>query len=310
MTVEEMRRIKQENGFSYAQISEASGIPLSTVQKVLMGETQSPRFQTMQALERVFSEWIANSISKENAYLKLKLLGEPYLVKEDPATDGANTLKDLGPEGDTLTISEEMMVWAKLPQELRVKKQGEYTYEDYLLLPEELHFELIDGIFYDLASPKFRHQVIIDRIGDVLKEYVKKQKGKCVVMPFSFDTVLQENNRTCVQPDLQIICDREKISDERVKGVPDLVMEVLSTSTRKKDMTIKLHKYMDCGVREYWIVDIKNKNVIVYIMEPELTLQVYTFEEQIPVNIWEGKCRVDMKEVMEEVFDILPDHKN
>ena len=171
-------------------------------------------------------------------------------------------------------------------------------------LPEELHFELIDGVFYDLATPRFSHQMITTLIGEALRDYVKKQHGHCIVLPLPFDTLVQNDNRTCVEPDLQIICDRSKITEEKLQGNPDFIMEVLSPSTRKKDMTIKLQKYLNSGVKEYWMVDLSKKEVIVYTMTEELLLHVYSFEDQIPVQIWDGKCIIDMKSVYQELTAI------
>ena len=79
------------------------------------------------------------------------------------------------------------------------------------------------------------------------------------------------------------------------------MIEILSPSTRKKDMVIKLNKYMNAGVREYWMVDPDKRNVIVYDFEHDNYLMIYGFDAKIPVNIWDGDCEIDFQEVYDYV---------
>ena len=83
-----------------------------------------------------------------------------------------------------------------------------------------------------------------------------------------------------------------------------MVVEVLSKHTRKKDMTIKLNKYVNAGVREYWIVDPEKESVIVYDVENDMGISVYTFDNQVPVRIFNGECVVDFKEIKEYIADL------
>ena len=115
---------------------------------------------------------------------------------------------------------------------------------------------------------------------------------------------LGEDDKTVVQPDVIVICGKDRLKEggkKLVIAVPDLLVEVLSPSTRKKDMTIKLKKYTDSGVREYWIVDPRNKRVIVHDLEHGDAVTLYGFEEKIPVRIFENKCEVDFAEIYDYV---------
>ena len=67
------------------------------------------------------------------------------------------------------------------------------------------------------------------------------------------DVQLEWDDKTMVQPDVMVVCDRDKITRKCIYGAPDLAVEILSDSTKKKDMYVKLGKYMDAGVREYWL---------------------------------------------------------
>ena len=119
-------------------------------------------------------------------------------------------------------------------------------------------------------------------------------------MPFMspVDVQLDCDEKTVVQPDVLIVCDRAKFQNGRVFGAPDFVAEVLSPSTRKKDMSLKVYKYMNAGVREYWIIDPEKKAVIVYDLEHEAIPVIYGFDAEIPVLVWDGKCRISFPLMM------------
>ena len=119
-----------------------------------------------------------------------------------------------------------------------------------------------------------------------------------------FDVRLDRDNYTMVQPDLLVICGEYDVEGSiRYEGAPDLVIEVLSPSSRSKDQLLKLYKYSNAGVREYWIVDPKYKIVTVHrFEEEEYTPQKYDFEDQIPVGISGGKCVIDFARVGKRPF--------
>ena len=115
------------------------------------------------------------------------------------------------------------------------------------------------------------------------------------------DVHIMRDGRTMVQPDIFVVCDRSKFTKERIEGAPDFVIEVLSPSTRRKDMTVKLNKYSEAGVREYWIVDIDNSKVIVYLLDGDMIPRVYTFADKVPVAIFDNECEVDFAEIDEQI---------
>lgn len=184
------------------------------------------------------------------------------------------------------------------------KKQGEVTVEDYYALPEEVRAELIDGVLYEMKAPTFLHQKMILEITIILKQYIEKNKGKCEVICAPFDVQLDCDDKTMVEPDVMIVCEKEKITNRCLFGAPDFVVEILSPSTRKKDMTIKLSKYMNAGVREYWIVDLENKRIILYNWEQEEILSRYGFDSKVPVGIFEGECELDFSIIWQTMNDL------
>lgn len=252
MNLEEMKKRKKELGYSYEQISTLSGVPLGTVQKVFSGVTSSPRYDTLLALEKVFSG------------------PEPSLLREPAAVYGA-------------------------------KKQGEYTLEDYYKIPDEQRVELIDGVIYDMSAPTSVHQIITGLLYAKLLSHITSKGGTCLPMLSPLDVQLDCDNRTMVQPDVVVVCDRSKVIKRCVYGAPDLCIEILSPSTRKKDMVIKLNKYMNAGVKEYWLIDPDKKTVVVYDFAHDNLLQIYGFSDKIPLRLWEDDCRIDFKEIYDYV---------
>ena len=123
------------------------------------------------------------------------------------------------------------------------KKQGEYTIEDYRKLPEDERAELIDGTIYDMAAPLSVHQLLASKIYSSLAGYIEKNQDACIPMFAPVDVQLDQDDKTMVQPDLMIVCDRKKLTRQGVFGAPDFIIEILSESTRKKDSYLKLMKY-------------------------------------------------------------------
>lgn len=144
------------------------------------------------------------------------------------------------------------------------------TYEEFLKMVEnsDLRYEYIDGEVYLLTSPVYSHQVSVVEILNVLYNWFKGKKCRPLTSPFDVTLIKSKDNINVVQPDIIVICDTDKIdSSGKYKGVPTLAVEVLSRSTRSKDMLKKLDLYMQTDVQEYWLVDPDKKEVSVYSFE-------------------------------------------
>ena len=131
-----------------------------------------------------------------------------------------------------------------------VKKQGEYTVEDYRALPDDQRVELIDGVLYDMAAPTGIHQVVGGEIHAMLREYIRSKKGRCLPMYSPIDVQLDCDNKTIVQPDVLVLCDTSRLSGNTIWGAPDFVVEVLSKSTRKKDMFVNHFRWWSDGKKK------------------------------------------------------------
>lgn len=161
------------------------------------------------------------------------------------------------------------------------------TLEQYEMLPEDSRVEVFDGIVYDMASPSRMHQIISTELTTILNTYIRNHNGSCMVFHAPFDVKLNDTPLTIVQPDLMIICDKDKLDEKRCNGAPDFIIEIVSPSNPADDYIRKLYYYKNYGVREYWIVDPQRKSVTVNYFEENLLNVPYTFDSVIKVNIYE-----------------------
>ena len=152
-----------------------------------------------------------------------------------------------------------------------------------------------------MAAPTTIHQSISFEICYLLKNYVSRNGGKCVPFVAPTDVQLDCDNKTMVQPDVLVVCDRDKITKARIVGAPDLVVEVISPSNPIMDAMIKLFKYQKAGVREYWIVYPDEKRGTVFDFAKNVGPQDYIFEDSIPVAIWDGKCEIDFSYIYSQI---------
>lgn len=181
------------------------------------------------------------------------------------------------------------------------KSQGEYTIEDCDNLPDDVRVELIDGVIYYMSAPTVAHQMIAGYIHAQLFNHIKSNKGNCTAMISPLSVELNKDNKTSVQPDVLIACDKSKVIKRCVYGAPDFVLEVLSPSTKSKDMVIKLNKYMAAGVKEYWMIDPNKKQVLVYNFDENRFAEVHTFEDTVPIAVLDNKCSIDFKDLYEYI---------
>lgn len=160
--------------------------------------------------------------------------------------------------------------------------------EDYWSLPEGRRAELIDGELWDLAAPSRMHQHLVSGITSAIHDFVAAHNGSCLVYPAPFAVNLFGDDSTFVEPDVSVICDRGKLSDRGCEGAPDLVMEVVSPSSRSMDYQTKLNLYAEAGVREYWVVDPSLHRTTVTRFEEDPAPMVYPFVTPVPVGIFPG----------------------
>lgn len=174
------------------------------------------------------------------------------------------------------------------------------TLEQYEALPEEKRVEVFDGIVYDMASPSQIHQRMLLKISAMLDSYIERKKGNCLVIPSPFDVILSKKPLTIVQPDIMIVCDKNKLDENRCNGAPDFVIEIVSPNTPSDDYIKKAYYYKNYGVREYWIVDPRRKSVSVHFFEKDILNIPYSFESVIKVNIYDDLL-IDFSDISKQL---------
>ena len=292
ITSEILIGMKNQTALTVEGIAKDTGVPLGTAQKIFAGITKYPRASAAQALYAYLSDK-TEKIEKESRSGQGTYSGISAgntgtgMVRETGAaygpSGGKNRIRPYGfrDRGD---------VEGDLARQLR--KPGEFTVEDYRNLPEDLRCELIDGYFYDMASPATVHQRISMALAAALYNYIHAQGGDCEVFAAPFDVQLDCDDKTMVQPDISVVCSSDRIREWGIFGAPDMVIEILSPSTEKKDRTLKTMKYADAGVREYWLVDPSRGRVVVHRFDLDAPAAFFSFEQEIPVGIYEGRLKI------------------
>ena len=161
-----------------------------------------------------------------------------------------------------------------------------YTVEDIYALPDDQRAELIDGRMYMMAPPRRIHQELVGQFTKAIGQYIDAHGGLCKVYPAPFAVFLNADERNYVEPDISVVCDRDKLDEYGCNGAPDWIIEIASPSDSHRDYGIKLFKYRTAGVREYWIVNPQTRTVMVYNFEDESDINQYTFDDEIPVRIY------------------------
>lgn len=162
-----------------------------------------------------------------------------------------------------------------------------FTYEDYCTWSDDERWELIDGKAFRMDAPNRYHQKISMNLAGELYIFLKGKACEVYAAPFDVRLSVGEGADTVVQPDILVVCDREKLDHKGAKGAPELVIEILSPSTTHHDRVRKFEKYIQYGVKEYWIVDPLNKKVEVHMLEVE-DLIIYHMGAEVNSSILRG----------------------
>ena len=166
-------------------------------------------------------------------------------------------------------------------------KEQSYTIKDIYDLPDGQRAELIDGMMYDMAPPSRIHQEISGELFAEIRNYIKTKKGSCNVYAAPFAVFLNKDDKTYLEPDISVICDKNKLSGRGCEGAPDWIIEIVSPSSQTMDYLIKLWKYRAAGVREYWIVNPASETIQVYSFEGAADSAQYSFSDIIKVGIYD-----------------------
>lgn len=185
------------------------------------------------------------------------------------------------------------------------KPDKKYSYADYLQWPDEERWEIIDGVPYDMSpAPSTKHQSISMELGRQIANYLRDKECQVFAAPFDVRLPLNEKKDeeiyNIVQPDLSVICDPSKLDEQGCKGAPDLVIEIISPFTAKKELNEKFNLYERSGIPEYWVVFPKFNVVVVYSLDDEERYQKsgeFTSDQLLSTKLFPG---LEIK--LEDVF--------
>lgn len=191
-------------------------------------------------------------------------------------------------QGDKEILGKKESVIMPIPHEGK-----KYTYADYLTWPEDERWEIIDGTPYMQATPTRIHQEISGELFKQIAVYLTGKSCKVYAAPFCVrlpQDQEKKENENIVEPDISIICDKSKLDDKGCIGAPDLIIEIISPSTTRKDKIVKFNKYEKAGVKEYWIAEPDQKFISVFILQDNQRYgrpEIYTEDAKIVISIFQ-----------------------
>ena len=343
MELEEIKRRKKELGISFDTLSEKSGVSLTALKRIFYGKTQRPHAVTMEAIETVLSpgylnknEVIAESNTFSRQYGSAPEHACPYQVNVCVAENvcpyynnqdspvNPSTLKaapfPLRNHTDSM-ISENMSdnmpdnISGNIPDKNDKStplfpRQGSYQLEDYFNLEEKRNIELIDGIFYSGDTPSMIHQTVVFEIGHQIQRYIAQTDMPCLTFVSPEEVQLNGDERTLLKPDVSLICDPSRLSKNRIIGAPDFLVEVISPATSLRDHHLKYRKYFEAGVKEYWLIDTEQERILTFLFRQAEDgscadeIKIYTFDDQVPVEVLDAKLKVDFSKIKEPVHRV------
>jgi len=186
--------------------------------------------------------------------------------------------------------------------EQAIKKEQRYTVEEYLNWTEEERWEIIDGVPYAMSpAPRIKHQNIV---GNFFSTFKGHPGNPCYTGIAPTDVVLDDY--TVVQPDVFIVCDREKITMDNIQGAPDLIVEVVSPSTEVKDRREKMRLYERFGVKEYLIVFPEREYLERYVLKAGQygSPEIFNWDERLALTLF------PMEVALSEIFDKEPEKQS
>lgn len=257
MNLEKLKKRKKELRLTNKDVAELSGVSLGTVNKIFSGATKAPQVDTMKAILNV-----------------LRL--EEYQFYDSGMEQEKPKMKRIIP--DTAQNGHEPKV----------------TAEEYRALPDRRQTELVEGRIVRHGAPAWNHQELISGVLCELREYIKSNGYRWHAVCGPVEVRLEGvDGDTVAQPDLVMLLGEEQISSRGLEGAPEFIMEVLAENEQEQELIVKPEVYMDAGVREYWVVNLYQRQVLSYWFgssygKKGFRLDTYTFEQEVPLRLLDG----------------------
>ena len=285
MDVRDLKNRKKALKLTTAELAFLADLPVSTVSKIMTGETRKPSYITIEKLDAALVG--EERLQRLKTYLQAL---RAYLAEQsDKAADQKKFFRDYrksmrsGNAEDTDPLSEES---------LALSGESRMTVGQLDELGEDRSLELLDGCLIWNEAPGVQHQRLVQQLGEQIGRYIREKGGPCEVFYTGVNVRPDEDEYTLLIPDIAVLCDPGRLEASGIIGAPDWVIEVTSDSTRRRDYGDKMHKYMAAGTYEYWIVDPEKEKVTVYTSGEPMLVHIYGFEDEIPVEIYRGELRI------------------
>jgi Uma2 family endonuclease len=185
---------------------------------------------------------------------------------------------------------------------------GKYSYADYLTWQMDEMVEIIKGKVFKqaAAAPRRIHQEVTLKIARKLADYLDQKPCKIFVAPFDVRLPVKSKRNedifTVVQPDICVVCDRSKLDDAGCIGAPDLIIEILSPGSNRKELKYKYEVYEESGVKEYWVIQPTEQTLLIYTLTKGKYVPSKLFS---PGDIVSSACIEGFSLDLEEVFHDL-----
>ncbi len=291
MDAKELKKRKKALHLTTAQLAYMAELPIGTVSKIMTGETRNPSHITIEKLDKVLAH--EEMLARLQAYVTefLEYIREHYEEGVDQISFEKEYRKKHNLDNAPLPYALPISTTANA-LEPALLTDNRVTEKILAELGENRQVELIDGHLVINEMPDMAHQVIVQNLGERIRDFIKAENGKCKMFNVGVNVRLDEDDYTIVIPDIAVLCDQSRLDEKGIVGPPDWVIEVVSPSTRSIDYNRKMHKYMSAGVREYWIIDSEKGKVATFIEGEPMMVNIYSFEDDIPVYIYDGKLKI------------------
>lgn len=160
-----------------------------------------------------------------------------------------------------------------------------YTIDDIYKLSAGERAELIDEHLYPINPPNQKYQEVLNYLSAEIKLYIESKNLDCEIYIAPFPVILKADGKTYVEPDISVICDKSKLTNKGYNGAPDWIIEIASPDSRILDYYIKFGEYCTAGVKEYWIVDLEGRVILVYNITDREPPVVYKFTDKITSKV-------------------------
>ena len=295
MNKPDLKTRKKALSLTTAEVALLADLPVSTVSKIMTGETKNPTTLTIEKIDA--------ALKKEEARCRLEaylLAMKDYCIEHQTEDFDSSKFEKIyrkkhkledKPISEADSLLEPYPIWGNAA----LKKKKSVSVKEYFKMSVENRWvELVDGRMVINEAPGMAHQMLVKSINKQIEHFIDENHGDCQVFDMGVNVQLDANEDTILIPDILVICDKSKIKDFGILGAPDWVIEVVSPSTRHYDYKKKTYKYLSHGVREVWLVDPDKKVIVTYVDGEYMMSHLYQFGDEVPVAIYDGRLKISV----------------